>query len=441
MKSHITILLAALACLSQIVLAEEPVQLTSQKTKSRNFQEKGSIYSPEQIRELETMATQGNSDAQCSLSICYGKGKGVGKDYDKAFYWATKAAQQNNPEAYSILFTCYYQGFGCKKDLQKAVQCLEKGASLGDSNCQYNLAYFTYYGKIGIKKNPQEALKWALQASHQGYVDALRILSLIYIDGKGVERNVPLALKYLEQAAHESSNPEYYTELGEVYLSLCQEDNPLASLDKAEQAFIQAAKLGNSQAEKRCREIQQLRANISRLQQEMQPRDKDALFKLGQLYIQGIDQAPLDRKKGFQFIRDAADLGSPEAQCLLGEAYMSGEGVKKDIKQGILWLQKSATQGHAGAQNYLGVLYLVGEGVERNEKKAFQWIHASAMQNEAIAQYNMGGLYMEGLGVEKNYQQAAKWYRKAAEQGNKEAKEALKKIKEEKVPIKEENMQ
>lgn len=59
------------------------------------------------VQELESKALQGDSTAQCALAVCYGKGDKISKDYDKAFYWATKAAQQNNPEAYSILFTCY----------------------------------------------------------------------------------------------------------------------------------------------------------------------------------------------------------------------------------------------------------------------------------------------------------------------------------------------
>lgn len=39
------------------------------------------------IRELESKAIRGDSSAQCVLAVCYGKGNGVPKDYDKAFYW------------------------------------------------------------------------------------------------------------------------------------------------------------------------------------------------------------------------------------------------------------------------------------------------------------------------------------------------------------------
>lgn len=74
------------SCLSS---AEQPTSGPTQKTDSGE----PSAYSPEQIRELEAKAIQGDSSAQCSLALCYGKGDGISKDYDKAFYWATKAAQ------------------------------------------------------------------------------------------------------------------------------------------------------------------------------------------------------------------------------------------------------------------------------------------------------------------------------------------------------------
>lgn len=49
--------------------------------------------------------------------------------------------------------------------MQKAIEALKKGASSGDADCQYNLAYFTYHGKLGIKKDMEKALELARQSS------------------------------------------------------------------------------------------------------------------------------------------------------------------------------------------------------------------------------------------------------------------------------------
>ena len=67
-------------------------------------------------------AEQGNIDAQNNLALCYYKGEGVAKDYQKAVQWYTKAAEQGNAKAQLHLGECYYFGRGVAEDYQKAAQ-------------------------------------------------------------------------------------------------------------------------------------------------------------------------------------------------------------------------------------------------------------------------------------------------------------------------------
>jgi TPR repeat protein len=48
--------------------------------------------------------------------------------------------------------------------------------------------------------------------------------------------------------------------------------------------------------------------------------------------------------------------------------------------------------------------------------------------SKETAQYNLGHCYAEGLGVEQDYTQAVHWYRKAAEQGDTDAQEAVNRL-------------
>ena len=48
--------------------------------------------------------------------------------------------------------------------------------------------------------------------------------------------------------------------------------------------------------------------------------------------------------------------------------------------------------------------------------------------NDKSIQFYLGWMYMEGCGVAKDDSEAVKWYRKAAEQGDEDAKEALKRL-------------
>ena len=52
----------------------------------------------------------------------------------------------------------------------------------------------------------------------------------------------------------------------------------------------------------------------------------------------------------------------------------------------------------------------------------------AANRGDSIAQYNLAYMYENGEGIEKDIDQAIYWYKKAAEQGDKEAQKELKKI-------------
>ena len=52
----------------------------------------------------------------------------------------------------------------------------------------------------------------------------------------------------------------------------------------------------------------------------------------------------------------------------------------------------------------------------------------SAEQGYARAQFYLGHMYIYGKGVSRDKVEAVKWYRKAAEQGDEEAKKRLKKL-------------
>lgn len=56
------------------------------------------------------------------------------------------------------------------------------------------------------------------------------------------------------------------------------------------------------------------------------------------------------------------------------------------------------------------------------------WFQAPVNQGNTSAQYLLGQSYKNGEGVEKDPELAVHWYRKAAENGNQDAKDALKRL-------------
>lgn len=108
-----------------------------------------------------------------------------------------------------------------------------------------------------------------------------------------------------------------------------------------------------------------------------------------------------------------AKRGDAKAQYKLGEIYIKGLGVKKNLRQSLEWYNKSAEQGYAEAQFYLGKWYY-----RRKIYLAADWYRKAAKQGHMEAQFNLGGMYSSGRGEYRNYHSAAKWYQKAAKQGH-----------------------
>lgn len=131
------------------------------------------------------------------------------------------------------------------------------------------------------------------------------------------------------------------------------------------------------------------------------------------------------------FVRSKVDVGNGLLSITSGEPYVAedtdtsiddgeedAEGVQ-DIEQ----LFALAEQGDADAQFVVGRHYLqdtenaTDEEAMESCNQALIWFRKAAEQGQKQAQHEMGLYYLLGVVVEKDATQAVSWFRKAAEQG------------------------
>ncbi len=68
---------------------------------------------------------------------------------------------------------------------------------------------------------------------------------------------------------------------------------------------------------------------------------------------------PLRPQRAFRIYQYVAMLYShPRAQFVLGQMYLKGEGVRRDVRRGMRWLNLAARKSYAAAQAALGEYYL-----------------------------------------------------------------------------------
>lgn len=124
------------------------------------------------IEMLTKAANAGLGDAAEKLADKYYKGEGVTRNYEKAVYWYTIAANNPpgaflnsryingpSPEAQNMLGLCYRDGNGVMRDYKKAVYWFRRAAECGYSDAQKNLSE-CYRKGLGVPVSSSQAAWW-----------------------------------------------------------------------------------------------------------------------------------------------------------------------------------------------------------------------------------------------------------------------------------------
>jgi hypothetical protein len=153
-----------------------------------------------------------------------------------------------------------------------------------------------------------------------------------------------------------------------------------------------------------------------------------------------------------EYLKRKADEGDAEAQWILGNAFLFGQGVQKNKDEAHrLWklaeqnrkaneqkpadlVTKSASlpnltgttlayaqAGDARRQNEMGKMCYYGDGMPQDYEAAVEWWQKAAEHGNYEAQLSLVNAYRKGVGVEKNLRAADYWLEQAGRQPAKDA--------------------
>ena len=153
-----------------------------------------------------------------------------------------------------------------------------------------------------------------------------------------------------------------------------------------------------------------------------------AQIRLGKdVYHKNAARWPDAAQRGTLWLKFAAEHGkTADAQLALGEAYLSGIGVRKDSRiatQGFELFRMALAQGDPKglAENNIGFCYLYGMGVQKDHALARKHLQSAAQKGADQAMLNLGFLFMEKSSPEYNAEEGIKAFEAAVEAGNVEA--------------------
>ena len=181
-------------------------------------------YEPEAAVDwLKQSAERGNSVAKYRLGKLFLLGKDVPQDTDEALRWLNSASDDGYEYAQYLLGKLYAEGKYVDKDVLFALLYLERAA-------MQNNPYAAYLaGKLYLtdedNRDTYRAVKCFSSAAKNGNSYAEYMLGKMYLYGNGVERDVDLALSYLNLSAEHGN--EYAAQL--LY-SLSHSKNPSVAM-------------------------------------------------------------------------------------------------------------------------------------------------------------------------------------------------------------------
>ncbi|KAF9143649.1 hypothetical protein BGX30_015109 [Mortierella sp. GBA39] len=285
-------------------------------------------------------------------------------------YWIDRLAKEGHPEAQFIRGTWYEEGmYLTKKNADKALRWYQS-ASKGDYGpAHYKVAYF-----CEKKKDNNKAVMLYKKAAIHNDVPANHRLAMVYLHGHlSQSQNMKAGLQYLKRAA-----------------SLATEAAPMAP-------YVLGLILSRDYSD--------------------------------QLKIPDDISFP-DDGEALEWFRKSAQLGYGPANYKLGYCYEYGSlGCPIDPFSSIQHYERAVMggDGNGEAEMALSGWYLSGADncFAADDRLAFHYASKAADRNLPKAQYAMGYYHEVGISIPIDLEKAMGFYKRAAENGNKDAKKRL----------------
>lgn len=358
-----------------------------------------------------------------SLTNVFAQGQ-ASSDFNFAEYKAK--AEKGDAEAQLIVGMCYSAGEGgVKQDDKEALKWLQMAAKQKNYQAMYVLSVYCMEGRGGIPKNEELGKKLLINASNGGFAEA----QYEYASSLAEEKKMDEALPLMKKSADQGFVPAQ-TALGTYYVNMMkpgskehEEGLTLLSLAAAEGDLDAQMTLAGTLIDQKNvvagvvwleiagmngeKSIPDLIKNIT-----LTPKD---CYEISSAFFMGDGIIPKNYEKYKQWGERAVAQNNADAFFSLGVYYFGGYNHEQNLSKGIAYLTKAADQGNAEAQALLAIAYRNGRGVPQDYKKAIELLQKSAKQQNADAYKQLAFTSLFGLGITSKEETTQKLFEKAVE--------------------------
>ena len=335
------------------------------------------------IELYEKAAELGNAGAKCRLGICKETGDGCERDRAAAFEYYQSAAESNNAVALYHLALAYDKGIGTEQNFANAYKCYEKSALAGYAPAMYEAGMMNKNGR-GTKKDLSLAYKMFSAAATFGNPDAEYEVGNCLLNGLGTVRNHENAYThYLMASMNDPNNPKAAFKLGLCKLKGIGTE---ANEKEAFEWFSKGAELGSKGAmymkgeclfygvgtEEDKSSAVTCFTQAASYEYEDIDRVIPSILALAECYKKGLG-VEQNHDAALELYRKATEYGDSDAWFLMGQAILSGVGIKAEYGSARNCFLRAARKEHIPSMKMLGWFADEGKGIAVNKKDACKW--------------------------------------------------------------------
>lgn len=304
------------------------------------------------------------------------------------------------------------------KQYDKAYKLIKPLADNGDGESLLVISAMYFQG-LGVQKDVNKAITYAEKASNLGKQEAPVVLASIYFTLNRVSEGRTI----LENAA-DKGNLKAIGKLSSIYYDMGDFKNAFMYAKKA-------ADMGDKIFQARTAVFYEfgqgidknIKLAISYYEKSFNNGYIQAGLELAKIYHIGV-KVTKDLDKAINIYKKLADAGIVFPQVMLGRIYQID---KKDMETAKTWYKKALnSKANEIDTAFAQSSYADFLALNREYKEAFSFMSLAAQSGYLEAQYRLASYYENKTGTSQNFDKALYWYKMAAERGHEKASEILK---------------
>ena len=272
----------------------------------------------------------------------------------------------------------YYGSFKVKMDRKRAFNYFTRASKTGNGNALAFLAKYYLEGSPPVTRNHTKGLELLMMAVTKDNPIAMTDLGLMYLEGKGIEQDIPKAQKYLSLASR-NGWVEGIVQTGISYMT------------------------GSTG-------FKDYRKAFSTFQLAEKSKHLLALYNLGQMHATGIGTVK-SCARAVPYFKSVAERGG-WAENLFRPIDNYEKGL---VREAIVQLAFMSEVGYELAQSNLAYILEKSLINKRKMSSVLKYWMRSAAQGSSYSRIKVGDYFYYGLGTPVDYQMAVIYYRKASE--------------------------